>query len=60
MKEAIRYVLANRGIKVSTENLIILEKHWGALVHQRSRVQEVLLADSDIALRHIPGGDHID
>ncbi|GED14641.1 hypothetical protein [Aneurinibacillus migulanus] len=60
MKVTLRDVLESRGVQVSESHLDVLEQRWQAIQYLKADFESAVLDDYDIALRHIPGGDHIE
>lgn len=60
MKLSVRERLENQGVLVTDEHLPLLELRWQAIEQMKAEADSVSLDDYDIALRNIPGGDHIE
>ncbi|SFE82215.1 hypothetical protein [Alteribacillus iranensis] len=60
MKLSIRDVLKDKGIIVKNNHLPVLEERWEGMELLRKEAEDANLDDYDIALRNIPGGDHIE
>ena len=57
---SIKELLENKGIKPREEHLEILETRWKGLAELRGDLEGINKDDADIALRNIPGGDHVE
>jgi len=57
---SIKELLENKGIKPREEDLEILETRWKGLAELRGDLEGINKDDADIALRNIPGGDHVE
>lgn len=60
MSLTVREILENKGINPREEHLEILERRWKGLLALRGDLNGVSIDDADIALRNIPGGDHVE
>lgn len=49
--------LEERGIRVPEHHVDMLTGQWGAFEKLRTTVNQEELADYDIGLTHVPGGD---
>ncbi|QDI90381.1 hypothetical protein EPH95_03630 [Salicibibacter halophilus] len=58
MNPSIKEVLESKGITVAEEHLPVLQARWEAVELLKKETNDASLADFDIALRNIPGGDH--
>jgi len=56
----IKELLENKGIKPREEHLEILEKRWNGMTELRGDLDGVAIDDADIAVKNIPGGDHVE
>lgn len=56
MSLSVEEVLAAKGISPKPETLEKLESKWAEIQTLRGKIS---LSDEDIALRNIPGGDHV-
>ncbi len=56
----IKELLENKGIKPREEHLEILHTRWSGMKELRGNLDGVNIDDADIALRNIPGGDHVE
>lgn len=59
MALSIEDVLAAKGVTTSPEHLEKLEAKWDYIIERRGDLADISLDDADIALRNIPGGDHV-
>lgn len=57
---SIKELLENKGIKPREEHLEILDRRWKGMAELRGDLEGVNIDDADIALRNIPGGDHVE
>ncbi|KKB34318.1 hypothetical protein [Bacillus thermotolerans] len=60
MKLSVRERLEDQGISVKEDHISVLEKRWQAIEQMKVQTKDASLADYDISLRNIPGGDHIE
>ncbi|WP_107948543.1 hypothetical protein [Lysinibacillus parviboronicapiens] len=60
MRLSIQQLLENKGIEAKSEHLELLKTRWEGMQSLRSNLEGVAIDDADIAIRNIPGGDHID
>lgn len=60
MKLSVRERLEDQGISVKEDHISVLEKRWQAIEQMKAQTKDASLADYDISLRNIPGGDHIE
>ncbi len=60
MSLTIKELLENKGIKPREEHLEILEKRWNGMAELRGNLDGVAIDDADIAVKSIPGGDHVE
>ena len=60
MSLTIKELLENKGIKPREEHLEILEKRWNGMTELRGDLDGVAIDDADIAVKNIPGGDHVE
>ena len=56
MTLSVKEVLAAKGISQKPETLEKLESKWAEIQELKGNLK---LADEDIAVRNIPGGDHV-
>ncbi|GAJ41270.1 hypothetical protein [Saccharococcus caldoxylosilyticus] len=56
MRESIKMVLQEKGIKVSEWELVLLEHQWKALQQLKKGIETLKLNDADIGITHHPGG----
>lgn len=59
MVQSVQDALAARGVHPTEEHLTKLEAKWAEIVARKGALEGAHLADADIALRNIPGGDHV-
>jgi hypothetical protein len=52
MDPIVMHLLRNRDLTVPVEDEVALEQHWGKMRRLRSRVDEALLADHEIAVTY--------
>ncbi|QZT33068.1 hypothetical protein HUR95_12180 [Caldalkalibacillus thermarum TA2.A1] len=55
MEKNIEKVLSEKGIKVSKDELSLLEHQWNAIQQLKKGFKEIKLDDSDICVTHNPG-----
>lgn len=60
MSFSVKDALAARGIRPSDEHLEKLEAKWEEIQGLKKNLDVVALDDADIAVRNIPGGDHVE
>ncbi|EAZ84437.1 hypothetical protein BB14905_20750 [Bacillus sp. B14905] len=60
MSLSIQQLLENKGITPKPEHLELLKARWEGMQSLRSHLEGIAIDDADIAVRSIPGGDHID
>ncbi|MBO1004237.1 hypothetical protein IPU62_16255 [Pseudogracilibacillus auburnensis] len=60
MSLTIKEILENKGITPRKEHLEILETRWKGMQALRGDLMGANIDDADIALRNIPGGDHVE
>jgi hypothetical protein len=60
MSFSVKDALAARGIHPSAEHLEKLEAKWEEIQGLKKNLDTVALDDADIAVRNIPGGDHVE
>lgn len=60
MSFSVKDALAARDIHPSPEHLQKLESKWEEVLSLKQNLDVVPLDDADIAVRNIPGGDHVD
>lgn len=60
MALSVKELLAEKGIKPSAEHLNELESKWAEIQTLKGDLSGLALDDADIAVRNIPGGDHIE
>lgn len=59
MTLSIKDALAAKGLHPDAEELARIESTWAQFATLRRDLATVATADADIAIRNIPGGDHI-
>lgn len=60
MSFSVKDTLAERGIHPSPKHLEKLEAKWEEIQGLKKNLDAVALDDADIAVRNIPGGDHVE
>ncbi len=60
MALSVKNLLAEKGIKPSAEHLDKLETKWAEIQALKGNLDGLALDDADIAVRNIPGGDHVE
>ncbi|WP_342531613.1 hypothetical protein MKY80_01400 [Lysinibacillus sp. FSL R5-0849] len=60
MSLSIQQLLENKGITPKPEHLERLKVRWEGMQSLRNHLEGIVIDDADIAVRSIPGGDHID
>lgn len=60
MSRYVEEVLRSKNIHPTDPELESLAAKWQALQRQRGTLASIALDDADIALRCIPGGDHVE
>lgn len=60
MNRFVEEQLRSRNIHPTDAELATLNAQWANLVRQRGELHGIALADADIALRCIPGGNHVE
>ncbi len=60
MALSVKDLLAEKGVKPSAEHLDKLEAKWAEVQTLKGDLNGLALDDADIALRNIPGGDHVE
>ena len=56
---SVKDTLADKGIHPSDEHLKKIEAKWAEIRQLKGDLENANLDDADIALRNIPGGDHV-
>lgn len=59
MAQPVEELLRARNIHPTDTELAALTARWEGLQRQRGTLGGIALGPADIALRHIPGGDHL-
>lgn len=57
MAQNIVKILQDKGIDVPEHHVEMLENQWAVFEKMRATVDQESLADYDIGLTHVPGGD---
>lgn len=57
---SVKKLLTDKGINPREEHLEDLEKRWRIIKELRGNLEGINIDDSEISLRNIPGGDHIE
>lgn len=60
MTQLVKELLRSKNIHPTEKELAALTARWGSLQQQRGDLEGITLGPADIALRHIPGGDHLE
>lgn len=60
MALSVKELLAEKGIKPSAAHLDKLESKWAEVRALKGDLSGLALDDADIAVRNIPGGDHLE
>lgn len=60
MTLSVQQILAEKGVNPTPEHLQKIEAKWAEIVALKGTLDGIRLDDADIALRNIPGGDHLD
>lgn len=60
LKRTIQNQLKSKGVQVPAPHIDELVLRWQEIERLKGDQANALLDDNDIALRHIPGGDHIE
>lgn len=60
MSLSIQQILENKGITLKSEHLEQLKIRWEGIQSLRGNLEGIAIDDADIAIRNLPGGDHID
>ena len=59
MAFSVRDALAAKGVHPTDEHLKKLEGKWAEIEQRRNTLDGIRIDDADIAVRSIPGGDHV-
>lgn len=59
MALSVQDLLADKGIHPPADALPKLEAKWAEIKERKGTLSGVALDDADIAVRSIPGGDHV-
>lgn len=60
MSLSIQQILKKKGITPKSEHLEQLKIRWEGMQSLRGNLEGIAIDDADIAIRNLPGGDHID
>ena len=60
MALTVKELLEEKKISAKPEHLEILETRWKEMQELRGYLNGIAIDDADIAIRNIPGGDHIE
>lgn len=60
MAQLVEELLRSRNIHPSEQELSALITRWQNMQRQRGDLEGIHLGEADIALRNIPGGDHLE
>ncbi|NCU18803.1 hypothetical protein [Pallidibacillus pasinlerensis] len=58
-KLSVRELLENQGIKIPP-HLDEIERRWEGIQSLKQEINDANLDDADLAIRNIPGGDHVE
>lgn len=59
MALSVREVLAAKGVHPTDEHLAKLESKWAEISALKVGIEGLNIDDADIAVRNMPGGDHV-
>lgn len=59
MAVSVSQLLADKHVHPSDEHLSKLESKWAEIQELKAGLDDLRLDDADIAVRNMPGGDHI-
>ncbi len=59
MSISVKDILTDKGVHPSEEHLEKIEAKWAEIRQLKGNLENANLDDADIALRNIPGGDHV-
>lgn len=59
MSISVKELLAEKGVHPTDEHLEKIEVKWAEIQQLKGSLEGANLDDADIALRNIPGGDHL-
>lgn len=59
MALSVQELLADKGINPPPDQIAKLESKWAEIIQRRGDLNGVAIDDADIAVRNIPGGDHV-
>ncbi|WP_269411558.1 hypothetical protein [Lentibacillus daqui] len=57
---SIEQILTSKGIQIGEGHVNVLESRWQALEELKGNLENAKIDDADIAVRNIPGGDHVE
>lgn len=60
MAQPVEELLRAKNVHPTDDELAALQARWDGLRRQRGELEGIDLGPADIALRHIPGGDHLE
>lgn len=60
MAQLVEELLRSKNIHPTESELVALTARWNDLQQQRGSLKGINLGPADIALSHIPGGDHLE
>lgn len=60
MAISVQDALADKGVHPSADHLQKLEAKWSELQEIKGNLDDVPINDADIALRNMPGADHVE
>lgn len=60
MNLTVQQLLENKGVNAKSEHLNLLETRLEEMKELRGNLDGIAIDDADIAIRNIPGGDHIE
>lgn len=60
MTLTVKQILENKGISAKPEHLNLLDSRLQEMNELRGNLVGIAIDDADIAVRNIPGGDHIE
>ncbi|MCU9595033.1 hypothetical protein OEV82_11360 [Caldibacillus thermolactis] len=58
-KLSVRQLLENQGIKIPP-HLAEIERRWEGIQSLKQEMNDAKLEDYDLAIRNMPGGDHVE
>lgn len=60
MNLTVEQLLVSKGVHAKPEHLNLLESRFEEMKELRGNLDGIAIDDADIAIRNIPGGDHIE